>query len=235
MVISVTCSLANQMSRLAHLAVCLPLQRELCPFDLAPVTSTAIQMIFGDTLAVAIMNAKGVTRDEYSMNHPAGRIGKRLMLTVSSVMLTGDDLPIVEDQQVLAALPILTAKACGCLLVVSPTDKQLLGIFTDGDLRRAVQASGGMGLQQLLSDFMTTSFKSIGPDAMAIDALQVCYTPWPAPIGLECICHHGEHDATPEQCHKCCLSYFSSLQAVSGCHVFVGILTRGIRVLACLV
>jgi arabinose-5-phosphate isomerase len=171
-VVAVTCTAANQMSRAAHLAVCLPLERELCPFDLAPVTSTAIQMIFGDTLAVAIMNAKGVSRDEYSMNHPAGRIGKRLMLTVRAVMLTGDDLPIVVDQQVLAALPTLTAKACGCLLVVSATDK-LLGIFTDGDLRRAVQTAGGAGLQQLLSDFMTTSFKSIGPDAMAVDALQV--------------------------------------------------------------
>ena len=66
--------------------VCLPLQRELCPFDLAPVTSTAIQMLFGDTCAVAVMKAKNMTKDEYAMNHPAGRIGKRLILRVCDVM-----------------------------------------------------------------------------------------------------------------------------------------------------
>jgi hypothetical protein len=76
----------------------------------------------------------------YSMNHPAGRIGKRLMLTVRSVMLSGNMVPLVEDQPVLAALSTLTAKGCGCLLVVAPGDaSKLLGVFTDGDLRRAVQ------------------------------------------------------------------------------------------------
>jgi CBS domain-containing protein len=242
--VAVTCSTKNQMARAAHAAVHLPLERELCPFDLAPVTSTAVQMLFGDTLAVAVMQARGVSRQAYGMNHPAGalpsptgsvsaapnvcqnclaimqrtgavtveaartlhwisrlaraqaplpsaaragatsrparagRIGKRLMLTVRAVMLSGAEMPIVTDRPVLSALPTLTAKACGCLLVVADDDTgELLGVFTDGDLRRAVQADGGDGLQQPVSKFMTAHFKSVQPDTMAIDALQARAVP----------------------------------------------------------
>jgi arabinose-5-phosphate isomerase len=87
--------------------VYLPLERELCPFDLAPVTSTAIQMLFGDTVAIALMQAKNLTREQYALNHPAGRIGKRLIFRVSlSVMLIylrllGSQFALPDDKKML--------------------------------------------------------------------------------------------------------------------------------------
>merc|ERR1719265_1705115 len=95
---------SNAKSKLAtetDMHVMLPLERELCPFDLAPVTSTAIQMLFGDTCAVAIMQAKSLTMDQYAMNHPAGRIGKRLILRVRDVMKPGKDLPVCAPSDLL--------------------------------------------------------------------------------------------------------------------------------------
>ena len=170
---AVTCTPSNQLTSACQLTVHLPLERELCPFNLAPVTSTAIQLLFGDTLAVAIMKAKGLTREEYSRNHPAGRIGKRLTLTVRAVMHSGDAIPVVRDQPVIGGLETLTEKGLGCLLVMDSNDGELIGVFTDGDLRRAIQAEGGAGLQQPLSAFMTRGFRYTQPDAMAVEALQV--------------------------------------------------------------
>jgi arabinose-5-phosphate isomerase len=72
----------SRLREMCDMHVCLPLERELCPFDLAPVTSTAIQMLFGDTVAIALMQAKNLTREQYALNHPAGRIGKRLIFRV---------------------------------------------------------------------------------------------------------------------------------------------------------
>lgn len=96
-VISITCVPGSQLDRLCDMAVTLPLLRELCPFALAPVTSCALQMVFGDTLAVALMQAKGLTRDAYAANHPAGRIGKRLVLRVADLMCAGASLPSVPS------------------------------------------------------------------------------------------------------------------------------------------
>jgi len=94
--------------------VFLPLERELCPFDLAPVTSTAIQMLFGDTCSVVIMQAKALTMDEYAMNHPAGRIGKRLILNVRDVMKPLKGLPLcAADDVLIDVLVELSSKGSG--------------------------------------------------------------------------------------------------------------------------
>ena len=80
--VGITCLKSSNLGKICDLHVCLPLERELCPFDLAPVTSTTIQMLFGDTVAIALMQAKNMTKEQYALNHPAGRIGKRLILKV---------------------------------------------------------------------------------------------------------------------------------------------------------
>lgn len=189
--VAVTCTAQNALAASCATSVHLPLERELCPFNLAPVTSTAIQLIWGDTLAVALMNARGVTRDEYARNHPAGRIGKRLTLTVRSVMRTGAAIPAVVDQPVVGALPTLTDKGCGCLVIVDKADPDLVqGVFTDGDLRRAIQQHGGDGLQRPLSAFMTEEFKFTTPSTMAVEALQVC-----VPSQMSDSCHKRKRSA----------------------------------------
>ena len=136
--VGVSSNAKSKLAKETDMHVMLPLERELCPFDLAPVTSTAIQMLFGDTCAVAIMQAKSLTMDQYAMNHPAGRIGKRLILSVKDVMKPLSGLPLAKpDEKLVDALVELSSKGQGCLLIVDDANT-LLGVFTDGDLRRSL-------------------------------------------------------------------------------------------------
>ncbi|KAL6779779.1 hypothetical protein ACKKBG_A13690 [Auxenochlorella protothecoides x Auxenochlorella symbiontica] len=162
-IVSVASISGCKMETVCDLSINLPLKRELCPFDLAPVTSTVIQMLFGDTVAIALMQAKHLTRDEYAMNHPAGRIGRRLILRVSDVMLSNGDIPIVSADTVVAdALSELSSKGCGCVLIAG-ADLKLQGVFTDGDLRRALQTMGYSGnlMGTRVGDIMTTSPRTV--------------------------------------------------------------------------
>ncbi|ESR57063.1 hypothetical protein CICLE_v10021043mg [Citrus x clementina] len=140
--VSVTSVEGNALAAVCDMNVHLPVERELCPFDLAPVTSTAIQMVFGDTVAIAMMGARNLTRDEYAANHPAGRIGKSLIFKVQDVMKPQKELPVCkEGDLIMDQLVELTSKGCGCLLVIDE-EYHLIGTFTDGDLRRTLKASG---------------------------------------------------------------------------------------------
>ncbi|GAB4819506.1 hypothetical protein N2152v2_006552 [Parachlorella kessleri] len=172
-VVSVTSIKGCQLDQAADMAIHLPLLRELCPFNLAPVTSTAIQMLFGDTVAIAVMQARHLSREEYAQNHPAGRIGKRLILRVTDVMLHGEELPLVMPDMLMAdVLMELTSKGCGCVLVIS-TDQALLGIFTDGDLRRAIQARDGKIMRLCIGDIMTRDPRRCHPNDKAVDTMQL--------------------------------------------------------------
>mmetsp|Transcript_15883 Transcript_15883/g.21926 ORF Transcript_15883/g.21926 Transcript_15883/m.21926 type:complete len:324 (-) Transcript_15883:239-1210(-) len=160
------------------LNVHLPLLRELCPFDLAPVTSTAIQMLWGDTCAVAIMQAKNLTMDEYAMNHPAGRIGKRLILKVGDVMGGGTSLPISSpDATLISELVKLSSMGCGCLMICE--GEKLLGVFTDGDLRRCLGDKGGDVLEMKLGELMCKTPRTVDPEMKAVDAMQKMEKPTP--------------------------------------------------------
>ena len=165
---------SNPLSTLLQacdLGISLPLRKELCPFDLAPTTSTAIQLIFGDVLSVALMKVKKFSLDDYALNHPAGNIGKKITLTVDDLMVKGERLPICRpNDRLREALVTLTNKQCGCLLIVSP-DQRLQGIFTDGDLRRALQNNSASMLEKEMKDLMTTSFIRIYKGKRAWDAL----------------------------------------------------------------
>lgn len=171
--IAVVCNEKSRLAKACDDRVYLPLRRELCPFNIAPTTSCEIQLIFGDLLAVAFMQAKKVTLEEFAENHPAGRIGKRLSLKVKDLMLTGKKLPIAKPQEPLVEVLIeLTDKRCGCLLIIDNEDR-LLGIFTDGDLRRALQKEGGAVLERTVDEFMSARPKQIHPESMALEAMQL--------------------------------------------------------------
>lgn len=162
----------SRLAKACHLSVVLPLKKELCPFDLAPTTSAATQLIFGDVLTVALMRMKNFSLSEYAMNHPAGRIGKRISLKVRDLMITGAHLPACKPQSILVdILGELSSKGCGCLLVTD-AEKQLQGIFTDGDLRRSLQKHGVKALEMTIQDLMTRKPRTIGPDVLAWDAMQ---------------------------------------------------------------
>ncbi|KAI4301086.1 hypothetical protein L6164_034402 [Bauhinia variegata] len=179
--ISVTSVEGNVLAGMCDMNVHLPLERELCPFNLAPVTSTAIQMVFGDTVAIALMAARNLTKEEYASNHPAGKIGKSLIFKVKDVMKKQDELPICREADlIMDQLVELTSKGCGCLLVVDESH-HLIGTFTDGDLRRTLKASGEGIFKLTVGEKCNRSPKIIGPDAMAVEAMKKMEAP-PSPV-----------------------------------------------------
>ncbi|XP_065875569.1 probable arabinose 5-phosphate isomerase [Euphorbia lathyris] len=179
--VSVTSICGNALAGVCDMNVHLPLERELCPFDLAPVTSTAIQMVFGDTVAIALMEAKNLTKDEYAANHPAGRIGKSLIFKVKDVMKKQDELPICREQDlIMDQLVELTSKGCGCLLVIDE-EHHLIGTFTDGDLRRTLKASGEGIFKLTVGEMCNRHPRTISSDAMAVDAMKKMESP-PSPV-----------------------------------------------------
>jgi len=151
----------------------LPLMRELCPFDLAPTTSATLQLIFGDILAVSLMKKKRFTFDQFAMNHPAGSIGKKLKLKVEDLMVQENDLPVCQLEDTLGdALIELSNKGLGCVLAVDK-ERRMQGIFTDGDLRRAIQNHPQEVLQKKMKALVTTSFLAVERGQMAIEALRM--------------------------------------------------------------
>ncbi|MCX8147583.1 MAG: KpsF/GutQ family sugar-phosphate isomerase [Candidatus Woesearchaeota archaeon] len=167
---------SNPNSRLARQAdetMILPFEQELCPFDLTPTISTELQLLFGDVIAVALMQRKGFTTSYFMENHPAGSIGKKITLTVEDIMLPMEKLPCcLISLTVAEALKELTDKRLGCILIVDE-DKKFQGIFTDGDLRRSLQSIGVEIMQKKIADLMTIDALVIHKKELAWNALKI--------------------------------------------------------------
>lgn len=167
---------SNPHSRLArncHLSIHLPFEKELCPFDLAPTSSTTVQLLFGDLLAVALMRAKGFDISAYALNHPAGAIGRKMSVTVEELMYKGSQIPLAGPDELLIDLLVeLTNKKCGALLIAD-SQKNFQGIFTDGDLRRALQMQGSDVLAKPVKDLMTRPAMTIERSRLAWEALRI--------------------------------------------------------------
>ncbi len=171
--IAVVSKKGSRLERTCDQAIHLPVQRELCPYDLAPTTSAVIQLLFGDLLAISLMEAKRFSVDDFAANHPAGLLGRKITLRVADRMLKGEEIPFCQrTDRLIDVLHELSGKRCGCLLVVDG-DKKLLGIFTDGDLRRAVQENGPKALDLPLELLMSQNPKSIKPNCLAHEAIRV--------------------------------------------------------------
>ncbi|MBS0623075.1 MAG: KpsF/GutQ family sugar-phosphate isomerase [Verrucomicrobia bacterium] len=172
-VAAISCCAHSRLIAQADFSIVLPCERELCPFDLAPTTSAQVQLLFGDVLAMALMQHRNFTLDQYAQNHPHGQIGRRANLKVRDLMLDVEKTPFCRPEDRLQDVLVeLTDKRCGCLLVIDD-QRQLLGIFTDGDLRRALQKGGESILQQKLEQLMTQRARSIHEDALAWDAVRL--------------------------------------------------------------
>ena len=177
-----TCTSNSRLSHYVDKEIILPCYEELCPFGLAPTISTEVQLLFGDVLAIALMEQKSFTIDAYANNHPAGQIGKRSTLKVRDIMLTKERAPLCLPHHKLdEVLPDFTEKRCGCLIVTNEAG-ELEGIFTDGDLRRALQAQGESVLQECIGALMTVYPKTILPDALAWEAMRLMEADRNAPI-----------------------------------------------------
>ena len=171
--VALVCEKNSRLAKACDFEMVLPMQKEICPFGLMPTTSSAVQMIFCDILATELMVKNRLKIEDYRMNHPAGRIGRRMTLKVKDLMLTGEKLPVCSpNDKIMDTLVTLSNKQCGCIVVVGDSG-EMLGIFTDGDLRRTLQDNGPDALNFAVRDVMTLSPRWTTADRLAVDAMKV--------------------------------------------------------------
>ena len=170
---ALTGSRQSRLARSVTEAIVLPNARELDPHDVIPTTSTLLQLLIGDLLAMAVLQLRGTSLEEFHSNHPAGRIGRRLQLRVRDVMLPLEQTPRCRpDQSILELLAPLSAGRSGALVVVGAFG-ELLGLFTDGDLRRALEKAGPQALQSPVQQWATAVPRCIASDTLAAEALRL--------------------------------------------------------------
>jgi len=167
--IAITSRAQSALSSAADVALILPPVNEVCPMGLAPTTSTTMMLALGDALAVAALECKGFTENDFRNLHPGGKIGKILM-RVSDVMHGADTLPLAKDTDAMShVLVVMTEKSFGCA-GITDTNGALIGIITDGDLRRHMQ--DGL-VQKKARDVMTKAPLTVSPQMLAAEALQI--------------------------------------------------------------
>ena len=161
----------STISKAGKISIVINAAEEACPLDLAPTSSTTIALVFGDALAIALLEAKGFGKDDFARSHPAGQLGKKLTTLVQDIAIMGSNVPkVLETISLKEALMMVTEKKLGVTLISN--GKEVVGIFTDGDLRRCLNE--GIDLDNtLIKDVMTASFKSIQSDALAMDAAEI--------------------------------------------------------------
>ncbi|MCA1593822.1 MAG: KpsF/GutQ family sugar-phosphate isomerase [Acidobacteria bacterium] len=164
----------STLARRADVVLDASVAQEACPLNLAPTTSTTVALAIGDALAMTLMSVKQLTPEDFAINHPGGRLGKRLTLKVSDLMHDGDGNPTVAaDAPLLDVLQAISRGGLGAVNVVDE-ERRLAGIITDGDVRRALQKAGLAGLEKLTSAaVMTRSPVVVAPDLLAHAALQL--------------------------------------------------------------
>jgi arabinose-5-phosphate isomerase len=146
---------------------------EACPLDLAPTSSTTATLAMGDALAVALLEARGFTADDFARSHPAGSLGRRLLLHITDVMHAGDDVPRVQATATLSeALVEMSRKRLGMTSVVD-AEGRLLGLFTDGDLRRTLDDAALDVRTAMIADVMTRNPRTIAADQLAVEAARL--------------------------------------------------------------
>lgn len=168
--IAVTGRPQSSMARLADVHLDASVPAEACPLSLAPTASTTAALVMGDALAVALMEARGFTADDFARSHPAGTLGRRLLLHIRDIMHVGDDIPSVPaEASTTAALLEMTRKRLGMTAVVD-AGGVLQGVFTDGDLRRCLDDENTDLHATPVSRLMGRTPKTISPDALAVEA-----------------------------------------------------------------
>jgi len=164
--LAVTAQPKSSLAEMADVTLNLPAAAEACPLGLAPTTSTTVMLALGDALAVALLERKGFTADAFQVLHPGGQLGRNL-LRVSDVMHRDDKIPLVDRKAPMSdALLVMTTRSFGCIGVLQ-NDNELIGVITDGDLRRHMDGL----LEKTAEDVMTPRPKTIRPNALAAEAL----------------------------------------------------------------
>ena len=173
--IALTGNPASTLGKAADVHIDISVEHEACPLGLAPTSSTTVSLVMGDALAVAMLEHRGFTAEDFARSHPGGRLGRRLLLLIRDIMHGGDEVPSVADDVLLVdALMEMSRKGLGMTAVI---DQQghVAGIFTDGDLRRAVDQ--GVDIYHArVGELMTRDGRTVGPDELAAEALRLMET-----------------------------------------------------------
>lgn len=158
------------LAKAADVHLDVSIQHEACPHGLAPTTSTTVALVMGDALAITLLQARGFTADDFALAHPGGSLGKRLLLRIDDIFHSGDALPVVQSNATIGtALIEVTAKKLGMTCVVDDNGV-LVGIYTDGDIRRTLTQNRDIHTT-LIADVMTTHCKTVHPGLLAAEAL----------------------------------------------------------------
>ena len=161
----------STIAKIGDIHILIKANEEACPFDLAPTSSTTLALVFGDALAISLLEHRGFTKDDFAKSHPAGQLGKKLTTLVKDIAIMDNKTPVVSKNASLKdALIEITEKKLGITLVTD--GKKIIGIFTDGDLRRCLNQEKEL-LKTTIGTVMTGNFKSIAHDALAIDAAEI--------------------------------------------------------------
>ena len=171
-IISMTGNPASTLAEVAEAHLNIAVETEACPLDLAPTASTTVTLVLGDALAIALLEARGFTEEDFAFSHPGGALGRKLLLRVVDIMHAGDQIPrVLANASLAEALLMMTEKGFGMTTVVDDKN-QLLGIFTDGDLRRTIDK--GISLSgAAISDLMNRTPKTISVKALPAEALKM--------------------------------------------------------------
>ncbi len=158
---------------------------EACPHDLAPTSSTTAQLVVGDAIAIALLEARKFSSEDFARLHPGGALGRRLTMTVADLMKKDDELPLLDTEASLSVVMLeITGKRLGCVCIVDG-NKKLLGIITDGDLRRYFQRQEMIDMKQVKAhELLTPTPKWVAPSILAIEALEVMEDPLPKVMQL---------------------------------------------------
>lgn len=170
--ITLTGSTSSTLAQAADVNLDVSVAQEACPLGLAPTASTTAALVMGDALAVALLEARGFTEEDFALSHPGGSLGRRLLLRIADIMHTGDEIPRVARSTALGdALLEMTRKGFG-MTIVADDNGRLQGVFTDGDLRRALDQ--GVDVRRTpIDEVMTPRCKTVPPRMLAAEALQL--------------------------------------------------------------
>lgn len=170
-IISITTNKDSYLAKISDIHLHIPLDREACPIELAPTTSTTLTMAIGDALAASVMKMNDFTEEDFALNHPLGQLGKNLTITVGDVMHKGTSIPIIEVGSTFKdALIVMTDKPLGCLCVIE--NDVLVGIITDGDTRRALNRYDRISEIQI-KEIMTSNPVTVSSETLVGRALSV--------------------------------------------------------------
>ena len=169
-IISMSANAQSTLGEIAEVNLDISVAFEACPLDLAPTSSTTATLVMGDALAIALLEARGFTAEDFAFSHPGGALGRKLLLRVADVMHSGDDIPrVAPDTPMLDALMVMSEKGFGMTTVMDQTGN-LLGIFTDGDLRRSIDKGVDIRTAKV-GELMNTHPKMLRENTLAAEAL----------------------------------------------------------------